>query len=226
MFISPFGMVEEDGFGSPFPYANANPVAGSMNGYALTGGVGQVSYDPPLGQANDPSPADGDGNQPYSTYRDAPFDRDIFFSQFPEFKDTNLYPSELVEAAGKRSRFYVTYCQSAHLDGEDRKYVRALMTAHLIVLICRNRQNGGNGGTQGGTDGGGVGGTVGALGGSGIISNASVGGVSVSMSVPDSQNAWAFWLNQTPYGQEIQAFLENSCPAGIMGMGDFHRVLR
>ena len=51
MFISPFGMVESGDFGSPYPYANSNPVAGDMNGYALTGGVGQVSYEPPLGHA-------------------------------------------------------------------------------------------------------------------------------------------------------------------------------
>lgn len=226
MFCSPFGMVESGDFGSPFPDRCDNPVAGDMGGYALTGGVGQVAYMPPLGRANDPSRADGDGQQPYSTYIDAPFDRDIFFSTFPEFKDKTLYPAELVESAGKRSRFYVTYEQAAHLDGEERKYVRALMTAHLIVLTCRNRQNAGNGGTQGGTDGGGVGGAVGAVGGSGIISSASVGGVSVSMSVPDSQNPWAYWLNQTQYGQEILAFLGNACPAGIMGMGEFHRVLR
>lgn len=203
---------------APNPF---NPVAGDIGGYSLMGGVGMVAYEPSLGSPNDPSPADGNGQQPYSEYRDAPFDKDIFFSTFPEFKNKELYPSDLVEAAGKRARFYMTYSQVNLLDGEDRKYARSLLTAHLIVLITRARTQ-----ADGNTNGEGASGTIGSVGGSGIISSASVGGVSVSMSVPDSKDPWAYWLNQTTYGQELQGFLAMHVPAGIMGIGEFHRVLR
>jgi len=216
-----FPSYETDIPDAPNPF---NPVAGDIGGYSLMGGVGMVAYEPAIGSPNDPSAADGDGQRPYSEYRDAPFDRDIFFSNFPEFKNNALYPSELVEAAGKRARFYMTYSQVNLLDGEDRKYARSLLTAHLIVLITRARNHADGNGSEG--EGGGAGGSIGAVGGSGIISSASVGGVSVSMSVPDSKDPWAYWLNQTTYGQELQGFLAMHVPAGIMGIGEFHRVLR
>lgn len=160
---------------------------------------------------------------PYSTYHDAPFDREVFLSFWPEFNDTTVYPSELVENIGKRARFYVTGDNSMHLDGEDRNYARSLMTAHMIVLAVRARTLATN---QSTTGSGGAAGSVGGVGGSGILQSASVGGVSVSMAVPQSNDAWSYWLNQTPYGQEYLAFMSLHCPMGIYGMGECHRVLR
>jgi len=152
-------------------------------------------------------------------YRDAPVDVDKFLGWFYEFNNSELWPVKLIEVCAKRARMYVTvWAQCDQLDGEDREYARALIIAHLCVLTKKAQQQTTPSAT---TTGGGVAASgVGQLGGSGILTSASVGGVNVSMTIPQSQNAYEFWLNQTPYGLEFQAFMSNHVPVAVYSEGD------
>jgi len=154
-----------------------------------------------------------------SGYKDMPVDADMFLAFFPEFSTENGYSVKMIEAMGKRVRMFVTYQQCDNLDGEDRNYARSLLMAHMLVLHKKQQDSmsGGKSSQQGGASGGT---NVGQLGGNGILTSASVGGVSVSMQIPQSQSAWEFWLNQTPYGIEYQAFMSSHVPVGIYCEGD------
>ena len=180
----------------------------------------------PCGAGNPPPPP------PYSDYRDRPFDYESFVALFPEFGDTSTFPQALVEIAGKNARLYVTDQSCPQLDGPDRAYAQSLMTAHLVVLAIKRSANPLGQPTPGGGSGssatGGTAATssIGVGAGVGVITSASVGGVSVSMQLPQSATAWEYWLNQTPYGQELLAYLSAHVPAGIYGYGSDIRVLR
>ena len=75
--------------------------------------------------------------------------------------------------------------------------------------------------TEGGIGSGGVaGGSLITLPGPGIVTSANIGSVSYSKTLPQSKDAYEFWLNQTHYGLELQAFLANHIPVGVMAQGD------
>ena len=127
----------------------------------------------------------------------SPFDVDKLLSYFPEFGNSEVYSNELLTAAGKRARFWISKNGCAQLFGEEREYAYYCIVGHL------------------------AGGSAGAVGGSGLIQSASVGGVNVSFQVPQyMKSSWDWWLAQTPYGQQYLAFLESRVPVGIYGMGD------
>lgn len=159
-----------------------------------------------------------------SDYKDAAVDTDRFLGYFYEFNDEEAWPRKLIEICYKRARMYVTaVAQCDQLDGEDREFARALFTAHLCVLTKKAQMQTNQAMANKGAGGGGVSG-IGQLGGSGILTSASVGGVNVSMTIPQSANAWEFFLNQTPYGIEYQAFISSHVPVGIYSNGDDLRL--
>lgn len=65
-----------------------------------------------------------------------------------------------------------------------------LMVAHMLALKAKD-----------------------AAGSSGQVASASIDGVSVSFSVPASTDAWSYWLNGTPFGQQFSA-LNRRCNSG------------
>ena len=145
----------------------------------------------------------------------SPFDVDKLLSYFPEFGNSEVYSNELLTAAGKRARFWISKNGCAQLFGEEREYAYYCIVGHLAVLTQKAMSS---------TDPSKAvpaGGSAGAVGGSGLIQSASVGGVNVSFQVPQyMKSSWDWWLAQTPYGQQYLAFLESRVPIGIYGMGD------
>lgn len=149
---------------------------------------------------------------------DAPFNLDNFYSYFPEFRGSDVYSVELLVSAGKQARFWIAREDCAQLCGDEREYAYYCMVGHLVMMTVKER-NGANPGAM--VPGGGAGSLSGGVGGSGLLQSASVGGVSVSMQVPQFfKNSWDWWLGQTPYGQKLLAFLESRVPIGVYGMGD------
>lgn len=160
----------------------------------------------------------------YSSWRDRPFDYDLFTAVLPEFADTALYPVPLVEQCGKRARFYITDDTCLYLDGADRAYARALMVAHLVTLAARRSlsaaEPSGAAGASSSSD-------FSRLSDNGVVTSASVGGVSVSMQPPQSSSGWEYWMNLTPYGTELLGFLSAHVPAGVIyEYGSPWRILR
>lgn len=158
-----------------------------------------------------------------SRYRDDPVDVDKFKAWFSEFADDDKWPRAMVEASAKRARFYIPiWSQCDYLDGEDREYARGLLTAHIMITAKQNmaamNQTGLGTGVPG--SGGIAGGSMTTLPGTGIVTSATIGSVSYSKTLPQSKDAYEFWLNQTPYGIELQAFLANHIAVGVMAQGD------
>lgn len=153
-----------------------------------------------------------------SRYRDDPVDVDKFKAWFSEFADDAKWPRAMVEGAAKRARFYIPiWSQCDYLDGEDREYARGLLTAHIMITA---KQNAAAMDQAALAPGGAAGGMMTTLPGTGIVTSASIGSVSYSKTLPQSKDAYEFWLNQTPYGIELQAFLANHIAVGVMAQGD------
>lgn len=159
-----------------------------------------------------------------TAYSDEPIDIEKFRALFYEFADPAKWPDKMVAACFKRAMFYVplkTQCDL--LDGDDREYARGLLTAHVMILSKQNTASFDNPALANGS-GGVEGGSMMTLPGTGIVTSASIGSVSYSRTLPQSADTYEFWLNQTPYGIEFQAFLSNHVPVGIYSQGDDIRM--
>ena len=166
-----------------------------------------------------------------TAYKDAAVDTDTFLAMFPEFDGNDLFSRAMIEGCAKRAWFYCCrFSQCDQLDGDDRLYAQGLMTAHLLVIVTRQRAVVENkfttvsGLPSGVTMVGQRTSATGQLGTTGIVTSASIGGESVSLTLPQSQSAWEFWLNQTMYGIEYQAFMSSHAPVGIYAEGDDFRL--
>ena len=147
-----------------------------------------------------------------------PFDIDTFFSYLPEFDNPEAYPTAVIMAAGRNAQFWVSSEDCAWLCGDERKYAQVLMTGHLILMAMKAKNATDPNSAQNGMI---TSGSVSSVGGSGLLQSASVGGVSVSLQVPQYfKGPWDWWLGQTPYGQNLLAFLDSRAAVGIYGMGD------
>lgn len=157
-----------------------------------------------------------------SRYRDDPVDVDKFKAWFNEFADDDKWPRALVEASAKRARFYIPiWTQCDYLDGDDRDYARGLLTAHIMIIAKQNKAAMDQAALAPGMGSGGVmGGSMTTLPGPGIVTSATIGSVSYNKTLPQSKDAYEFWLNQTTYGIELQAFLANHIAVGVMAQGD------
>ena len=166
-----------------------------------------------------------------TAYKDAAVDTDTFLAIFPEFGGNELFDRKLIESSAKRAWFYCCrFSQCDQLDGDDRLYAQCLMTAHLIVLLTRqravveNKDSTISGLPNGVRMVGMKTAATGQMGTTGIVTSASIGGESVSLTLPQSQNAWEFWLKQTMYGIEYQAFMSSHVPIGVYSEGDDLRL--
>lgn len=166
-----------------------------------------------------------------TAYKDAAVDTDTFLAMFPEFDGNDIFPRAMIEGCAKRAWFYCSrYSQCDQLDGDDRMYAQALMTAHLIVIVTRqkavveNKNTTVSGLPSGVVMVGQKTSVTGQMGTTGMVTSASIGGESVSLTLPQSQSAWEYWLNQTMYGVEYQAFMSSHVPVGIYAEGDDFRL--
>ena len=166
-----------------------------------------------------------------TAYRDSAVDTDTFLAIFPEFSGNEIFTRALIEGCAKRAWFYCSrFSQCDQLDGDDRKYAQCLMTAHLIVIVTRQRAVVENkASTVSGLPSGVImvgqkTSATGQMGTTGMVTSASIGGESVSLTLPQSKDAWEFWLNQTMYGIEYQAFMSSHAPVGIYAEGDDLRL--
>ena len=147
---------------------------------------------------------------PFSDVRDAPFNFDEFYSLFPEFKGSEDYSQALVAAAAKQARFFVKPSWCRELDGPERDYVYNLAVAHIACLL-KKQQAGLNGSAIPGT-----GNFAGADAGPGVVTSASVGGVSVTKTqLSQIKSMWQEWFYQTPYGRTMMVLLEQCASTGF-----------
>ena len=126
-------------------------------------------------------------------------DTDLFRLMFPEFADETKYPDAMIQVYWDIAHTFISPvdCPCQLLNGKALGYAGYLMTAHLMWLATQSSSpSGGSGGSSS------AGGTAG-----GIVTSASIGEVSVSMAQPPFKSGWDYWLNQSPYGQQLLALL-------------------
>lgn len=126
-----------------------------------------------------------------------------FKTDFPEFSDAVKYPDSIITILIGRAKCYIdTNC--SRMNADCLKYAWELMVAHLQTIKSRI--------AEGQT----------AV---GQIASTSIDSISVSLVAPTNKDSFDYWLNQTPYGQELLALLQSAAPAGLYFGGSRQRVL-
>lgn len=128
---------------------------------------------------------------------------DDFREAFPNFSDTEQYPDAYLERFLTQAQSYIsTY--NFRIRPEVRLLAIQYMAGHLMTLW----------GTQGQNNGGLGDNTAGS-----VITSAHIDSVSVSMQAPIASNAFAQWIQTTPYGKAFWALLTANNPIGVYWAG-------
>lgn len=128
-----------------------------------------------------------------------------FRQLFPAFNDTTKYPDNIVQIMLDTAQNYISANKNEYVKENVIKQMIYLMTAHLLI------QN--NNIASDNTDGG-------------LVTSASVGGVSVSKAIPPNKTALSYWLSTTVYGLQLRALLRLQATVGIYKGGTKENVFR
>ena len=116
-----------------------------------------------------------------------------FRLSYPAFKDNTAYPDETLRAYFTTSSSYLANDNYGWLKEESRYIALTMMTAHI--------------------------GAIGALIASGetpgLASSGSVDKTSVTLTPPPMTSQFHWWLNITPYGQQLLALLQMRSAGGF-----------
>lgn len=122
------------------------------------------------------------------------FDYSLFIAQFSAYSDSTKYPQSVLQGYWDVSIDYISnaaFCGS--LTGAKRQYALNLLVAHFAYIndaIAKGESLG-------------------------FATSASVDKVSVSIAAPRNRNEWEFWLNGSPYGQQLLALLQVASAGGF-----------
>lgn len=122
------------------------------------------------------------------------FDVALFRAQFPEFANGSTYPDALLQGYWDMAACFVSDEDYGFLSGSCRQLALNMLVAHFARI---------NDQIATGND-------------PSIISSATVDKVSISRMTPKELNQWNYWLNQTPYGQQLLALLKVKGAGGLL----------
>lgn len=125
------------------------------------------------------------------------FDAALFRTQIPSFADTVKYPNAVIESWWNIATDYISTTDYGYLSGNSRVLAINLLAAHLMYL-AENPSGGG----------------------SGILTSASEGSVSVGLHVYQTKSLFLQWLLSSPYGRQLAALLNAKAAGGIYAGGD------
>lgn len=121
------------------------------------------------------------------------FDYATFIQQFPVFANTKQYTQAQLTMHFDMATNYISDIVCGRLDINARTLALNLMTAHLTYLS--------NIVSAGET--------------TGLMQSATVDKVNVSLTPPPVPNQWQWWLNQSPYGQQLLSLLQARSVGGF-----------
>ena len=112
---------------------------------------------------------------------------------FGAFIDAAAYPDAMIENCIEMSTCFISNVASgcSGVSWQCRANMMELMTCHLLSMLTSAANSGTNGGQTS----------------SGMVVSASIGDVHVSTAVPENKTQLQWYLNQTPYGQQLYALL-------------------
>lgn len=122
-----------------------------------------------------------------------------FRKMFPAFADTALWPEDVLQMYWDMGATFISAesCPCRNLNGKQLQLALDLMCAHLATLFGNPAT-----GVEPGSDGG-------------VMTNASIGAVSVGVMAPPANDMWSYWLAQTPYGQQLLALFKMKSAGGF-----------
>lgn len=122
------------------------------------------------------------------------FQEPAFRKAYPQFTCGKEYPTVALQASFTAATTYITNNTFGCVRQDQQTLALNLMTAHL-ALLASTAANG----------------QV-----TGIVTDATVDKVSVGLQPPPEKSQWQWWLNQTPYGQQLLALFQ------VMTVGGFY----
>lgn len=129
------------------------------------------------------------------------FDVGVFRSQVPAYADSGKYPDTTLQVFFDTATCYVSDCDSGRLTGDCRLRALNFMVAHLVFISDM---------AQAGET-------------PGYVTQSKVGEVLVSLQPPPQTDQWQWWLNLSPYGQQLSALLSVSAIGGFYVGGSRER---
>jgi hypothetical protein len=121
------------------------------------------------------------------------FNYSNFILEFPAFNNAVAFPEATLAIYWNTGTYFVSDVSYGWLQGAQRQYALDLMCAHLVALSV----------------------IVAAGQIPGVVTQATIDKISVSLQEPPKPNQWQWWLNQTPYGQQLLALLAASIVGGM-----------
>ena len=122
------------------------------------------------------------------------FDVAVFRQQFPAFDNEATYSDATLQTMFDAATCYISDDDYGRLNGNCRLRALNLMTAHLQSI--QDSINAGEGSPD-------------------ILVSASIGSTSVTVQPPENKDQWEWWLNQTPYGQQLLSLLLSTSVGGF-----------
>lgn len=126
------------------------------------------------------------------------FNASTFKGLFPAFKDV---PDASLQITWNAATTFITdqtsRCYAGRFAPARQEYAIQLLTAHLSYLNANIAS--GNGG--------------------GLMQSATIDKVTVTLTPPPVPNEFRYWLNQSPYGQQLLALLETAAVGGFFAGG-------
>lgn len=125
------------------------------------------------------------------------YDDALFRTQIPAYSDPVAYQTAMIQNWWTVGSNYVTNqyggCYTGGLNLASQALALNLMAAHLLFLsgIIANGET------------------------PGVVTGATIDKVSVTLEPPPNTNNWQYWLQTSPYGQQLLALLEVSSVGGF-----------
>jgi hypothetical protein len=128
------------------------------------------------------------------------FNYAAFIAQIPQYSDSGTYPESLLQAYWNGAINYVSpIANFGAIQGTQRQYALNLMTAHLIFYANQIAAQ-----------------QVPAL-----MQNATIDKVSIGVTPPPLPNQWQWFLDISPYGQQLLAMLQVNSVGGFYVAGPY-----
>lgn len=128
------------------------------------------------------------------------FDYALFQTQFPVYANPMTYPESAIESYWIMALNYISNVGNyGSLQGAQRQYALNLFIAHMIYLSFLIGTGNPNTGSQV----------------PGLMQTATIDKVSVGLTPPPLPNQFQWFLNQTPWGQQLLALLQMNSVGGF-----------
>lgn len=131
-------------------------------------------------------------------------DKTLFRGLFAEFADVVAYPDAVLQSRwDNEATAYVSADNCGDLIDARRAYAIQCMLAHLLRLAK-------------------VVSDASSL--AGVVVGAQIDKVQVQLAPPPTRGEWGHWLGQTPYGQQLMAYLQSQAVGGFYVGGNPERA--